>query len=91
MKKEESIKDTLEVIRKALEDDNTELDNDILILNRKVNHDGTINIIRKEIINSYEINNIIDQKLTYILENKFDKWLEKKLPEILDKYIKNKN
>jgi len=91
MKKEESIKDTLEVIRKALEDDNTELDNDILVLNRKVNQDGTINIIRKEIINSYEINNIIDQKLTYILENKFDKWIEKKLPEILDKYIKNKN
>ena len=91
MKKEESIKDTLEVIRKALEDDNTELDNNILVLNRKVNQDGTINILRKEIINSYEINNIIDQKLTYILENKFDKWLEKKLPDILDKYIKNKN
>ena len=91
MKKEESIKDTLEVIRKALEDDNTELDNNILVLNRKVNQDGTINILRKEIINSYEINNIIDQKLTYILENKFDEWLEKKLPQILDKYIKNKN
>ena len=49
MTKEESIKDTLELIRRALEDDNTKNINDnILILNRKVNNDGTINIIKKD-------------------------------------------
>ena len=36
MTKEESIKDTLDVIRRALEDDNSEnLNQSILILNRK--------------------------------------------------------
>ena len=90
MKNEESIKDTLDVIRKALEDDNPELDNNVLILNRKVNQDGTINIIQKDNINSFEINKIIDEKLTFIFEKKFDQWIQKRLPEILDKYLKNK-
>ena len=89
MKNEESIKDTLEVIRKALEDDNNESDNNILILDRKVNHDGTINIIKKDNLNSFEINKIIDEKLNFIIEKKFDKLVEKRLPEILDKYLKN--
>ena len=47
MTKEESIKDTLEVIKRALEDDNPKNINDsILILNRKVNNDGTFLITK---------------------------------------------
>ena len=92
MTKDESIKDTLEVIRRALEDDNTKDQNDsILILNRKVNNDGTINIIKKDQSDIDEINNIIDKKINFIFEEKFDKWLDKRLPNILDKYKKNNN
>ena len=91
MTKEESIKDTLEVIRRALEDDNTKNINDnILILNRKVNNDGTINIIKKDQVDIDEINKIIDYKINSIFEEKFDKWLDKRLPDILEKNNKNK-
>ena len=92
MTKEESIKDTLEVIRRALEDDNTKNINDnILILNRKVNNDGTINIIKKDQNDIDEINKIIDDKINFIFEEKFDEWLDKRLPNILEKYNKNKD
>ena len=91
MTNDESIKDTLEVIRRALEDDNTKGQNDnILILNRKVNNDGTINIIKKDQSDIDEINKIIDKKINFIFEEKFDKWLDERLPNILDKYKKNK-
>ena len=91
MTKDESIKDTLEVIRRALEDDNTKGQNEsILILNRKVNNDGTINVIKKDQSDIDEINKIIDEKINFIFEEKFDKWLDKRLPNILDKYKKNK-
>ena len=91
MNNNESIKDTLDVIRKALEDDYSESENNILILNRKVNEDGTINIIKNDSLDTVEINNIIDEKLAIIVEKKFDEWFQKRLPDILDKYIKNKN
>ena len=92
MTKEESIKDTLEVIRRALEDDNTKnINESILILNRKVNNDGTINIIKKDQNDIDEINKIIDDKINYIFEEKFDEWLDKRLPNILEKYNKNKD
>ena len=44
MSNNESIKDTLDVIRRALEDkdDFTEKNENILILNKKVNDDGTV-------------------------------------------------
>jgi len=90
MNNNESIKDTLDVIRKALEDDYSESENNILILNRKVNEDGTINIIKNDSLDTVEINNIIDEKLAIIVEKKFDEWFQKRLPDILDKYIKNK-
>ena len=46
MPEDKSIKETLDVIRRALEDDETNNDeNHVLILNRKVNQDGTINVV----------------------------------------------
>ena len=91
MTKDETIKDTLEVIRRALEDDNIQgRSDDILILNRKVNNDGTINIIKKDQTDIDEINKIIDDKINYIFEEKFDEWLDKRLPDILEKNNKNK-
>ena len=91
MVKEDSINDTLDVIRKALEDDKFEAKNDnILILNRKVNEDGTINLLQKDTNEADEIKKIIDERLTNILETKVEQWFENKIPKILDKYFEKK-
>ena len=57
MSNNESIKDTLDVIRRALEDkdDFTEKNENILILNRKVNDDGTVKLLNQ----SDDINDLI--------------------------------
>ena len=48
MSEQESIKQTLDVIRKALEDEDSpniqEINDNILILNKKVKDDGTIDL-----------------------------------------------
>ena len=47
-----SINESLEVIRRALEDEkndkNEDLSSNILILNQKVNNDGTIKLLQKD-------------------------------------------
>ena len=59
MSNNESIKDTLDVIRRALEDKDhfTETNDNILILNKKVNDDGTVKLLNQ----SDEINKVIDK------------------------------
>lgn len=92
MSNNESIKDTLDVIRRALEEDESDFsqkNENILILNKKVNHDGTVKLID----NTYDysdINNVIDKKLNDLLEKKMTSMLENQLPIILDNYFKNK-
>jgi hypothetical protein len=91
MSNNESIKDTLDVIRRALEDkeDFTEKNENILILNKKVNDDGTVKLLNQsDDIN--EINRVIDKKLDDLMEKKMSTMLENKLPIILDYYFKNK-
>lgn len=91
MSNNESIKDTLDVIRRALEDkeDFTEKNENILILNKKVNDDGTVRLLNQsDDIN--EINRVIDKKLDDLMEKKMTTMLENKLPIILDNYFKNK-
>ena len=91
MSNNESIKDTLDVIRRALEDkeDFTEKNENILILNKKVNDDGTVKLLNQsDDIN--EINKIIDNKLDDLMEKKMTTMLENQLPIILDNYFKNK-
>ena len=71
MSNNESIKDTLDVIRRALEDkdDFTEKNDNILILNKKVNDDGTVKLLNQsDEINV--INNVIDKKLDDLMEKK---------------------
>ena len=94
MNTKNSINESLEVIRRALEDEKNIADNDlssnILILNQKVNSDGTIKLLQKdEDINS-EINDIIDQKLSYLVENKIEKILDEKIPKLLKNYFNTK-
>ena len=91
MSNNESIKDTLDVIRRALEDkdDFTEKNDNILILNKKVNDDGTVKLLNQsDEINA--INNVIDKKLDDLMEKKMTAMLENQLPIILDNYFKNK-
>ena len=91
MSNNESIKDTLDVIRRALEDkdDFTEKNENILILNKKVNDDGTVKLLNQSNeINA--INNVIDKKLDDLMEKKMTAMLKNQLPIILDNYFKNK-
>tara|TARA_Y100001970_G_C13588902_1_gene534518 strand:- start:2 stop:286 length:285 start_codon:yes stop_codon:yes gene_type:complete len=94
MNKKNSINESLEIIRKALEDDKktniNELSSNILVLNQKVNTDGTIKIIEKNENINNEINNIIDQKLSYLVENKIEKIIDEKIPIILKNYFDSK-
>ena len=91
MTNNDSIKDTLDVIRRALQDENdfTQKNNNILILNKKINNDGTVKLLNKS-DDLNEIHRVIDEKLTHLLEKKMNKILEKELPIILDNYFKNK-
>jgi len=91
MSNNESIKDTLDVIRRALEDndDFNEKNENVLILNKKINDDGTVRLI-KQPDEFNEINKVIDKKLNDLLESKMTNMLENKLPVILDNYFKDK-
>ena len=94
MKSENSINESLEVIRRALEEDSKDSQKktspNILVLNQKVNDDGTIKLLQKtDEINS-EINEIIDQKLNYLVENKIEKILDEKIPKLLKSYFDSK-
>ena len=91
MSNNESIKDTLDVIRRALEDENEFSSNNdnILILNKKINDDGTVKLLNQS-NDINEINEVIDKKLSDMVEKKIISMLENKLPLILDNYFKNK-
>ena len=92
MSNDKSIKETLDVIRRAIEDDDSSLDlkENLLILNHKVNDDGTINIVNNDSINKVEVRKILDEKINQILEKHFDQWLEKKLPSYIKNYLEKK-
>ena len=89
-----SINESLEIIRKALEDEKTEINKDlssnILVLNQKVNSDGTIKLLHKDEEINKEINNIIDQKLSYLIESKIENILDQKIPKLLKNYFDSK-
>ena len=89
-----SINQSLEIIRKALEeeniDTNKDLSSNILILNQKVNSDGTIKLLENYQDINKEVNDIIDQKLSYLIENKVEKILDEKIPILLKNYFDSK-
>ena len=94
MDSKNSINESLEIIRKALEDEKISMNNDsypnILVLNKKVNSDGTIKILQNNSNINREINDIIDQKLSYLVENKIEKLLDEKIPKLLKNYFDSK-
>ena len=94
MNTKNSINESLEIIRRALEDEkndsNKDLSSNILMLNQKVNSDGTIKLLQKDDNINNEINDIIDQKLSYLVENKIEKILDEKIPKLLKNYFDSK-
>ena len=96
MPEQQSIKNTLDIIKKALEEEKpTSLENDgkednILILNKIVKEDGTIENLEDTLINKEEIKEILNKKISEVFEKNFDKWLDKNIPNYLDKYFKKK-
>jgi hypothetical protein len=94
MSENQSIKDTLEVIRNALEDEKpSNIDNfkeNILVLNQLVKEDGTINIINNSLITKEDVMKSLNEKIDNIFEKNFNKWLDKNMTYHLEKYFKNK-
>ena len=90
-----SIKNTLNVIRKALENDdiieNKNLEENILILNQLVKNDGNIDFIDNSDLNKQETIDILNKKLDNVFEESLTKWLDKNAPEYLNKYLKNRS
>jgi hypothetical protein len=95
MPEQQSIKDTLDVIRKALEtDENPSTENvedNILVLNKLVSNDGTINTINDKYLNKDEVSSLLNNKLDLVFDKYFTKWLDVNLPKYLEKYFKNKD
>ena len=95
MNEQQSIKDTLSVIRKALESDESpsveKINDNILILNKLVSNDGTINTINDKYLNKDEVHALLNDKLDSVFDKYFTKWLDKNLPKYLEKYFKNKD
>jgi Golgi nucleoside diphosphatase len=95
MNEQQSIKKTLDVIRNALENNNetsTEKKNDnVLILNKLVKEDGTINVINDSILSKKETYEILDKKLDDVFETHLTNWLDNNLPAYLEKYFKDKD
>tara|TARA_B100000575_G_scaffold91578_1_gene72812 strand:- start:59 stop:343 length:285 start_codon:yes stop_codon:yes gene_type:complete len=94
MNSKKSINESLEIIRRALEDEkndtNVDRSSNILVLNQKVNSDGTIQLMQRDDEINREINDVIDQKLSYLVENKIEKILDEKIPKLLKNYFDSK-
>ena len=94
MSEQNSIKDTLNIIRKALEDDSSieeSLSNkNILILDKLVKEDGTIEVIQNEKLNKNEIIKILNENISKYFDKNLDKWLDKNMSKYLDDNLKSK-
>ena len=87
-----SINETLSVIRKALQEDNFDDNNeeDVLLLNQLVKEDGTIESIDNGNIKKQEIKDLLNKKLSEVFEQHFEKWLNNNIPDYLEKYFSKK-
>ena len=88
---QKSINETLKVIKKALQEESIEnIEENELILNQLVKNDGTIETIESNNLNKQEVKEILNEKLTQIFDENFEKWLNKNIPNYLEKYFSNK-
>ena len=93
MPEQQSIKNTLNIIRKAIEEDDkseSQKDDSVLILNKLINEDGTIHVLENHFLKKEEVKEILNQKISEIFQDHFDNWLDRNVPRYLDKYFKKK-
>ena len=93
MTDQNSINDTLNVIRKALEEDifETETKNsDVLILDKLVKDDGTIHHLKTDSLDKNEIKEILNDNITKYFDKNLNEWLEKNMPHHVEKYLNKK-
>ena len=72
MSEQQSIKNTLNIIKKALEDDESSLkenENNVLILDKLVKDDGTIYVLENKFLEKEEVKEILNQKAFYWVGN----------------------
>jgi len=90
-----SINDTLNIIRKALEDDepikNDNLKENILILNQLVKDDGTISALKEVALNKTETIDLLNNKLDKVFEIHLSKWFDENIPNYLERYFNKKD
>ena len=96
MNENQTIKDTLSIIRKALEDEDPvqtdSLNDDILVLNQIVKDDGTIITLKGgDGLNKKDTLDTLHRKLDEIFEDHLSGWLDKNIPKYLEKYFKKKD
>jgi hypothetical protein len=87
---DKSINETLDVIRRALEEDGTSNNKDVLLLNQIVKEDGTIEKINIGNLTKEGIKKTFDEKLSEFFEQYFEKWLNQNISKYLDKYFSKK-
>ena len=90
LQEKSDLKDRIRELEDEKNDSDKDLSSNILILNQKVNSDGTIKLLQKDEDLNSEINDIIDQKLSYLVENKIEKILDEKIPKLLKNYFDSK-
>ena len=93
MPEQQSIKNTLNIIWKAIEEDDkseSQKDDSVLILNKLINEDGTIHIMENNFLKKEEVKEILNQKISEIFQDHLDNWLDRNVPRYLDKYFKKK-
>ena len=93
MTNQNSINDTLNVIRKALEEDISEpetKDSDVLILDKLVKDDGTIPHLKNDLLDKSEIKEILNSSLTNYFDKNLDEWIDKNMPHHVEKYLNKK-
>ncbi|PPR47110.1 MAG: hypothetical protein CFH19_00716 [Alphaproteobacteria bacterium MarineAlpha5_Bin9] len=88
--KNKSINESLEIIRKALQDDNSNyLKKDILILDNLIKKDGRIYKLKQvSVANTDNINN---DKIKRILDNHIEEWVKKNIQNYINKFYQKKN
>ena len=95
MNDNKSINDTINVIRKALENDepikNDKINENILILNQLVKDDGTINMLKEVSLSKKDTIDVLNNKLDEVFETHLSKWLDKNIPDYLEKYFNKKD
>ena len=89
---EKSINESLDVIRNALQDKglNENTSEDALLLKNLVKNDGTIVSVSNNKLKKQDIDKILQDKLSQLFDQHLDNWLNKNIPEYLEKYFSKK-